>query len=91
MEFVHKFYFLKFDMPVRPAKPFNRRIVYIESKSDFDQLLAEFLDWRRQFLGDDGELQKRYQPDAMTPDFADEPEVFRRKAIPVPKGPVEVW
>ena len=74
-----------------PAKPFNRRIVHINTKAEFDALLEEFLRWREQFLDDSGELSERYQPAAMKPDFADEPEVFRREAIPVPKGPVEVW
>ena len=74
-----------------PAKPFNRKIIYISTKADFDDLLSAFLDWRKQFLDDEGQLLERYQPAAMTPDFADEPEVFRREHIPVPKGPVEVW
>ena len=74
-----------------PAKPFNRQIVHIATKRDFDDLLDEFLTWRRPFLDDQGELLARYQPAAMKPDFADEPEVFRRENIPVPKGPVEVW
>ena len=74
-----------------PAKPFNRNIIHIKSKEEFDTLLAQFLDWRQSFLDDNGELQERYQPAAMRPDFADEPEVFRRENIPVPKGPVEVW
>ncbi len=74
-----------------PAKPFNRKIVHIQSKDEFDRLLAEFLNWRQAFLDDQGQLLERYQPSAMTPDFAEEPEVFRREHIPVPKGPVEVW
>ena len=74
-----------------PAKPFNRRIIHINTKNEFEALLAEFLEWRQSFLGDNGELQERYQPTAMKPDFADEAEVFRRESIPVPKGPVEVW
>ncbi|MCS1410541.1 MAG: putative tRNA-dihydrouridine synthase [Verrucomicrobia subdivision 3 bacterium] len=74
-----------------PAKPFNRKIVHINTKDDFDRLLADFLTWRQQFLETDGQLQPRYRPEAMQPDFADEPEVFRRDSIPVPQGPVEVW
>ncbi len=74
-----------------PAKPFNRQIVHISSAAAFHELLEEFLAWRQPFLDEDGQLLPRYQPEAMKPDFADEPEVFRREAIPVPKGPVEVW
>ena len=74
-----------------PAKPFNRKIVHIQTKEEFDKLLEEFLDWRQAFLDEKGQLLERYQPTAMKPDFADEPEVFRREHIPVPKGPIEVW
>ena len=74
-----------------PAKPFNRSVIHIKSKEEFDKLLAQFLEWRESFLDDNGELQERYRPSVLKPDFADEAEVFRRESIPVPKGPVEVW
>ena len=74
-----------------PAKPFNRKIVRLSSKEEFEEILAEFLEWRRPFLGNDGQLLPRYRPDVLQPDFADEPAVFRRDRIPVPKGPVETW
>lgn len=74
-----------------PAKPFNRKIVRLSSKEEFEEILTEFLEWRRPFLGDDGQLLPRYRPDVLQPDFADEPLVFRRDRIPVPKGPVETW
>lgn len=74
-----------------PAKPFNRKIVRLSSKEEFEEILAEFLEWRRPFLGNDGQLLPRYRPEVLQPDFADEPAVFRRDRIPVPKGPVETW
>ena len=74
-----------------PAKPFNRKIVRLSSKEEFEKILAEFLEWRRPFLGDDGQLLPRYRPGALQPDFADESSVFRRDRIPVPKGPIETW
>lgn len=74
-----------------PAKPFNRKIVRLSSKAEFEGILAEFLEWRRPFLGDDGQLLPRYRPGVLQSEFADEPAVFRRDRIPVPKGPVEKW
>lgn len=74
-----------------PAKPFNRKIVRLSSKEEFEEILAGFLEWRQPFLGDDGQLLPRYRPGVLQPDFADEPAVFRRDRIPVPKGPVETW
>ncbi len=74
-----------------PAKPFNRRIVRLANRDEFESILAEFLEWRQSFLDDDGQLLPRYRPSVLQPDFADEPAVFRRDRIPVPKGPVERW
>lgn len=74
-----------------PAKPFNRKIVRLSSKEEFEKILAEFLEWRRPFLGEDGQLLPRYRPGVLQPDFAADPSVFRRDRIPVPKGPVEIW
>ena len=39
----------------------------------------------------DGELLAKYQPPPMVASFMQEPGVAQRTAIPVPKGPVEVW
>lgn len=77
-----------------PAKPFSREVVQVSSRSHFEKILESYLRWRKQFVGDDGELLPRYQLSPMlvtfmAPDM--ETPVERRTAIPVPKGPVEVW
>jgi tRNA-dihydrouridine synthase len=77
-----------------PAKPFKQRIISIESRVDFDAAIAEFLEWRRQFCDEQGQLLEKYAPAPLVPSFmrdANEPASFARDAIPVPKGPVEVW
>jgi len=76
-----------------PAKPFNKRVVQISSRADFEAVLSDYLEWREQFLDGNGELRPNYRPGPMTASFMDEelPEHVRRGAIPVPKGPVEVW
>ena len=77
-----------------PAKPFNKAIVQISTRENFESALADYLDWRQQFVSADGELIERYRQKPMIPSFMeedDEPSDVKRKAISVPKGPVEVW
>jgi tRNA-dihydrouridine synthase B len=73
-----------------PANLFNKRVVTISSRADFSSVLGEYCQWRKQFLDDAGELQPRFQPPPMTASFLDE-RVPACNAIPVPKGPVEIW
>ena len=75
-------------------KPFNKRVVQISTRDDFELTLADYLDWREQFVDADGELIERYRQGPMVPTFMqedDEPAAAKRQVIPVPKGPVEVW
>lgn len=75
-----------------PCHEFNKRVVKISSRAEFDDTLENYIRWRRQFLDDNGELLPRFQPPPMVASFMrDEPTVVQREKIPVPKGPVEVW
>jgi tRNA-dihydrouridine synthase B len=77
-----------------PAKPFKQQIITIASRADFERAIADFLTWRKQFCDDRGELLPRYAPGPMVASFMrdpDDPQSVARDAIPVPKGPVEVW
>jgi tRNA-dihydrouridine synthase B len=77
-----------------PAKPFKQRILTIESKADFEAVVAEYQAWRAGFCDADGELLPKYRPAPMATEFAGgepEAEVFGREGIPVPRGPVETW
>ena len=76
-----------------PAKPFNKAVVQIKSREDFERVLAEYLEWREKFTDEGGNLLPQYELPPMVASFMQEPEtaVEKRKAIPVPKGPVEVW
>jgi tRNA-dihydrouridine synthase B len=73
-----------------PANLFNKRVVLIKNRAEFEHLLSEYITWREQFLDDDGELKPTYRPGPMIASFM-EPASTQREAIPVPKGPVEVW
>ena len=77
-----------------PVKPFNTAVVRISSREDFDRVLSEYLEWRKDFTDGSGELLPRYQLPPMVASFMQEEEEHQakqRKAIAVPKGPVEVW
>lgn len=77
-----------------PSKPFKRRIITITSKADFDAAVTEFLEWRRPFCDDRGELLAKYAPAPMVASFMrdpDDPATLTRDAIPVPKGPIDTW
>jgi tRNA-dihydrouridine synthase B len=74
-----------------PANLFNKRVVTLSNRAEFDSILDEYLNWRKQFLDPDGTLKPGYQPPPMVPSFMEEPAVAAREHIPVPKGPVEVW
>jgi hypothetical protein len=66
-------------------------VVLVSSRAHFHKILQEYIQWRQQFLDENGELQPRYQPGPMVASFMQEPAVAARQSIPVPKGPVEVW
>src|SRR3954467_7538822 len=78
-----------------PANMFNKGIVLISSRAEFEELIARYVAWRAQFLDETGELQAKFRPAPLTSSFmqqeSDEPAVARRSAIPVPTGPVELW
>ena len=73
-----------------PANVFNKRVVLISSRAEFEELLNHYTKWREQFLDENGELKSQYRPTEMVASFM-EPASARREAIPVPRGPVEVW
>jgi tRNA-dihydrouridine synthase B len=73
-----------------PANLFNKRVVLISTRVEFEDLLADYIRWREQFLDENGNLKPNYQPGRMISSFM-EPAATQREAIPVPKGPVEVW
>ncbi|MGV3773490.1 MAG: tRNA dihydrouridine synthase DusB [Verrucomicrobiales bacterium] len=74
-----------------PANLFNKKVVKLAGKTEFNLLLDEYIHWRMQFLNADGELQEKFEPAPMVASFMQDPAVANRTAIPVPRGPVEVW
>lgn len=78
-----------------PSSQFNKRIVRLETRPEFEEILAEYRAWRAAFCSEDGELLPRYRqgPQRMNFDegLPEAPASTLRTAIPVPKGPVELW
>jgi nifR3 family TIM-barrel protein len=75
-----------------PANEFNKRIVTLSSKSEFQQILARYRQWRMQFLDEHGQLKPSYRPAPLVASFMREgPPATQPGQIPVPKGPVEQW
>lgn len=74
-----------------PANMFNKRVVMISSRTEFHRILSDYLDWRKQFLDERGELKAQYRPPPLVASFMNAPGIAQRGQIPVPKGPVEVW
>lgn len=73
-----------------PSSQFNKRVVQISSRDEFLNILEDYRCWREQFLDENGELLPRFRSAPLVASFM-EPASATREAIPVPKGPVEVW
>jgi nifR3 family TIM-barrel protein len=73
-----------------PASEFKKAAVRITCRSDYENALGEYRDWRKQFLDDKGELQGKFAPSKLEAVFAGDAPV-ERSEIPVPQGPVENW
>jgi nifR3 family TIM-barrel protein len=75
-----------------PCHEFNKKVVQVSTRAEFHEVLKNYIDWRRQFLDEHGELLPRFQQPPMVASFMrNEPASTQREQIPVPRGPVEVW
>jgi nifR3 family TIM-barrel protein len=74
-----------------PCHEFNKKIVQVATMAQFQEILENYIRWRKQFLDENGELLPRFQPAPMVASFMREPASTQREHLPVPKGPVEVW
>jgi nifR3 family TIM-barrel protein len=74
-----------------PCHEFNKKVVQVATRTQFEEILENYIRWRQQFLDDHGELQPRYQPAPLVASFMRDPASIQREHIPVPKGPVEMW
>jgi nifR3 family TIM-barrel protein len=74
-----------------PCHEFNKHVVRISTKTQFEEVLQNYVRWRGQFLDDQGALQPRFRPAPLIASFMREPAAIPHEHIPVPQGPVETW
>jgi nifR3 family TIM-barrel protein len=74
-----------------PSIEFKKLIVKITTRAGFDAAVAAYLDWRKQFCDERGELLPRFQPAPLVASFMRPPGEAEPNAIAVPKGPVDRW
>jgi len=72
-----------------PAVEFRRRIVSLSTRAQFDEILHDYRRWRAPFLDAQGNLQPRFAPPPTRPLPDEDPT--DPGALPVPRGPIEMW
>jgi tRNA-dihydrouridine synthase B len=74
-----------------PANEFNKRVVLLTSRNEFEEILQNYLRWRAQFTDESGELLPRFRPPPLVASFMRKPDEIAGEQIPLPKGPVDRW
>jgi nifR3 family TIM-barrel protein len=76
---------LQYSRRFGPLKEFDKRVVRLRTRAEFDDILAVYRIWRAQFLDAAGQLLPHYQPRplGMATEAID--------AVKVPAGPNELW
>lgn len=76
-----------------PSHEFNRRITRLETRVQFDEIIAWYREWRKQFLDERGELQPRFRSPQPVASFLcnQDSAADGTRPVPVPKGPVTYW
>ncbi len=76
-----------------PCHEFNKHVVHVANREQFQTVLENYSRWRQQFLDEHGELLPRFKQAPLVASFMREiePGSTQPAHIPVPKGPVEVW
>jgi len=69
-----------------PASHFNKRIVMLSTRAEFEEILTGYLEWRQQFLDENGQLLPKFRPLPLGASF-----MSGADRLPAPKGPVEAW
>src|SRR5215475_4048648 len=52
-----------------PANEFNKHVVLVSSRDEFNEVLVEYRRWRAQFLDEHGELKARFRPAPLVASF----------------------
>ncbi len=76
---------IQYSRALGPTKEFHKLVVRLNTRAEFDDILALYRTWRAQFLDADGDLLPHYKPHPLG--LAAEPAT----AVKVPAGPNELW
>ncbi|HEY4302610.1 MAG TPA: tRNA dihydrouridine synthase DusB [Candidatus Didemnitutus sp.] len=74
-----------------PAKEFKKAVVHLKTRAEFEEIIAAYGKWRVPFCDATGELLPKYRPAPQVSSFLNPEAAAGGDAVPVPKGPVEVW
>src|SRR5438034_3760891 len=66
-----------------PASEFNRQIVQLSQRAEYDRILEGYFEWRKPVLDGDGKLRAKYEYGRMDPEYETERLVSRKKEMPV--------
>ena len=66
-----------------PASYFNKAIVKISTRAEFDALLSGYIEWRAQFLDEHGNLRPKFAPAPHAMNFHDADDAEETPAAPV--------
>ena len=72
---------LQYSRRFGPVKEFDKRMIHLNHRSEFDEIVTAYRQWRQQFLDDHGELRQAYKPRPLDQDAT----------IRVRQGPNELW
>ncbi len=73
-----------------PNKEFTRQVVRLSSRAEYDEIMAHYLEWRSQFLDENGCLKPNFQPGPLATSFSPLAAPVP-KGLPTPGGPSEYW
>ena len=76
---------LQYSRRFGPTKEFDKCVVRLSTRAEFDEILAAYRTWRAQFLAADGELLPHYQPRQLGM------AIEMASVVKVPAGPNELW
>ena len=74
-----------------PANEFNKRVVHVSTRAEFDACWRITVKWRAQFLDEHGELKPTFRPAADGGVVHAEGSEARRAALPCPRGRWMLW
>ena len=72
---------LQYSRRFGPVKEFDKRMIHLNHRHEFDEIVTAYRHWRQQFLDDHGQLRQAYRPRSLDQD----------STIHVRQGPNELW